>query len=168
MAVIFDSVINFVHYKKLHWASFVDWNFKNKLICTSGGFDILHVGHTRLIFASQEAGKTLIVIVNGDDFLRRKKGYVCIPLKERLEMVSHIQGVDYVVPWDDGSQYVDKAIELIRPSVFTKGGDRTPDNMAQCEIDICKEINCEIKYGVGGDKIQSSSWIAAKAAKKDS
>ena len=58
-----------------------------------------------------------------------------------------------------------KTLERIRPRIFAKGGDRTPENMPQSEIDICKKIGCKIVYGVGGKKIGSSSEVVDRIYK---
>lgn len=132
-----------------------------KIVATSGGFAPIHIGHIRCIqesasIAAHQYG-VLIVIVNGDGFLTHKKGKVFMPLEERMEIVDALRGVDYTVGWDDGSQTVVGALELIRPTVFAKGGDRSSSKVVP-EFDICEKIGCRVVFGVGGkDKIQSSS-----------
>lgn len=137
-----------------------------KLVVTSGGFDPMHVGHLRCLLMSSSLTKKigfrtkLAVIVNGDGFLHRKKGYAFMTLEERMEIIAGVKGVDYVVPWDDGSQTVVGAIQALSPVIFTKGGDR--DAAANVpEFDICSEIGCQVIFGVGGGKIQSSSDLVA-------
>ncbi len=132
----------------------------SKVIATSGGFDPLHIGHVRCIQGAaklKEQGDKLIVIVNDDGFLMRKKGFVFMPFLERAEIIDALEGVDYVVGWDDGSQYVSGALEILKPYIFAKGGDRSdPDKVP--EFSVCEAIGCEIKFGVGGrEKVQSSS-----------
>jgi D-beta-D-heptose 7-phosphate kinase/D-beta-D-heptose 1-phosphate adenosyltransferase len=79
-----------------------------------------------------------------------------MPEAERIEIIAGVGGVDYVVPWDDGSQTVVGALEVLRPDVFTKGGDR--DAAANVpEFDLCDSIGCKVLFGIGGGKIQSSS-----------
>jgi cytidyltransferase-like protein len=135
------------------------------LVSTSGGFDPLHVGHLRCIqAASMLKGENglFVVIVNGDGFLQRKKGYVFMPLEERLELVAALRGVDYVVPWDDGSQFVTGAIEAIRPNIFAKGGDRSTAGDVP-EFDTCVKLGCHVVFGIGGGhKVQSSSELVQK------
>lgn len=135
------------------------------IVATSGGFDPLHVGHVRCIRDSAKLkGKKglLIVIVNDDGFLMRKKGFVFMPLAERIELISSLKGVDYVTSWDDGTQFVTGAIEIIRPNIFAKGGDRSmAENVP--EYDKCVEVGCTVVFGMGGsDKVQSSSDLIAK------
>jgi D-beta-D-heptose 7-phosphate kinase/D-beta-D-heptose 1-phosphate adenosyltransferase len=143
------------------------------LVVTSGGFDPMHVGHLRCLIESSEIAHRidenvkLAVIVNGDGFLLRKKGYAFMPESERLEIIAGVKGVDYVVSWDDGGQTVTGALEILRPLAFTKGGDR--DAAANVpEFDLCDAIGCNVIFGVGGGKIQSSSELvsAIKGAKK--
>lgn len=137
--------------------------WKNDLVVTSGGFDPLHVGHVRCIQASakiaEQPNNLLVVIVNGDGFLSRKKGKPFMPLKERMEIIAAISGVDIVLPWDDGTQTVIGALEMLKPKIFTKGGDRSVAE-AVPEFDICQKIGCKIEFGVGGlEKIQSSTSL---------
>lgn len=138
------------------------------VVATSGGFDPLHVGHLRCI---QESANykllpdyghgfgSLVVIVNSDEFLLRKKGFIFMPLEQRLEMIDGLRGVDYVVSWEDGTQFVTGALEILQPNVFTKGGDRSIAANVP-EFDMCQQIGCEVVFGVGGrNKIQSSSEL---------
>ena len=129
-------------------------------VATSGGFDPMHVGHLRCLQESAIVAKDLnlplVVIVNDDNFLLRKKGYAFMPLEERMEIIQGILGVDHVVAWSDVGQTVVGALTVLKPSVFTKGGDR--DAAANVpEFDLCNQIGCEVRFGVGGGKIQSSS-----------
>jgi bifunctional ADP-heptose synthase (sugar kinase/adenylyltransferase) len=142
---------------------------------TSGGFDPMHVGHVRCIKGTYSLASNkdihpwqmkglVVVVVNADSFLIRKKGYAFMPLKERMEIIDSIEGVDFVVPWEtDGDQTVCKAIEILKPDYFTKGGDRF-DARTIPEWDICEKINCKIITGVGpGGKIQSSSDLVRRS-----
>ncbi len=135
-----------------------------RLVVTSGGFDPMHVGHLRCLLESSRIARNsghkvrLAVIVNSDEFLIRKKGYKFMPLDERLEIIAGVSGVDYVVPWDDGSQTVTGALEILKPMIFTKGGDRDSSENVP-EFDLCKQIGCNVMFRVGGGKIQSSSQL---------
>lgn len=128
-----------------------------KIVCTSGGFDPIHPGHTSCIIESKQFGDTLVVIVNGDDFLRNKKGKPFMNLATRCKIVSSIRNVDYVIPFEiSNNSTVSEALRLIRPHVFTKGGDRT-DLSNIPEWVVCQELNIEIKTQVGLSKVWSSS-----------
>lgn len=146
--------------------------FDPLIVLTSGGFDPIHAGHTKLLIDSDaniHGCATLIVLVNDDEFLLRKKGYVFMPHEERMEIVAAIRGVDYVVPWSSPTQFVDAAIRQLRPRFFTKGGDRSsPAQIAPCELQACEEVGCQILYGIGGsEKVQSSSWLVERKQQRD-
>ncbi len=85
-----------------------------------------------------------------------------MPHDERMEIVSAIDGVDFVLGWDDGSQFVTEAIRALKPRFFTKGGDRNNASNVP-EFDLCEEIGCEVIFNVGGGKVQSSSELAQRA-----
>lgn len=136
------------------------------IVATSGGFDPLHIGHLRCLRAASKLGGTLIAIVNGDGFLERKKQYKFMPLGDRMEIIDGIKGVDIVTSWDDDTQFVTGAIELIKPDIFAKGGDRAePKDIP--EWDICQKIGCKVVFNVGGGKIRSSSELVAKAGNNE-
>lgn len=120
----------------------------------------MHVGHLRCIQESVEIARQhkvpLVVIVNGDGFLKRKKGFAFMPEAERAEIIAGIAGVDAVVIWDDGTQFVTGALEILRPIIFTKGGDRDSASNVP-EFDLCEQIGCKVVFNVGGGKVQSSS-----------
>lgn len=133
-----------------------------KVVATSGGFDPIHPGHISCIIQSKKFGDTLVVIVNGDSFLTAKKGRPFQNLETRALIVSGLREVDYVIPFEiENDQTVTKALDAIRPHVFTKGGDRV-DKASLPEWDACKKHNIEIVFGVGADKQWSSSWFLNK------
>ena len=142
-----------------------------RLVVTSGGFDPMHVGHLRCLLESASIARMsghkirLAVIVNSDGFLIRKKGYAFMPDVERMEIIAGVAGVNYVVPWDDGSQTVTGALAILKPFAFTKGGDRDAENNVP-EFDICREVGCNVIFGVGGGKIQSSSQLVSQLRSK--
>ena len=127
------------------------------IVATSGGYDPLHPGHVSCLLESAGHGDTLVVIVNGDDFLRRKKGKPFMDLKARCQVVSCIRAVDYVIPFEiEDDDTVREALRVIRPHVFAKGGDRT-DMSNIPEWNVCAELGIEVISGVGMDKAWSSS-----------
>lgn len=128
-----------------------------KIVCTSGPFDPLHPGHASCIHDSKQYGDTLVVIVNGDNFLKVKKGKHFMDLATRCHIVSYIREVDYVIPFEtENDQTVIKALEALRPHVFTKGGDRI-DETSIPEWETCKKHGIQIISKVGFDKKWSSS-----------
>lgn len=138
---------------------------KQIVVATSGGFDPLHIGHVRLMEEAKKLGDKLIVIVNGDGWLERKKGYAFMPAEERVEIIKALRCVDEVVVWDDGTSTVSGALASIKPDIFAKGGDRDSYDKIP-EAAVCEKINCKIVFNVGGGKIQSSSWLLNKHSAK--
>ena len=133
----------------------------NRQIMVSGGFDPVHIGHIRLIEEAGHWGHVLVVI-NSDEWLMRKKGYVFMPWKERAEIMGNIKGVTLVTTVNDSDGTVCEALRRLRPSAFANGGDRKKDNTP--EMDVCDELGIHMLWGVGGtEKPQSSSWLVNKA-----
>jgi cytidyltransferase-like protein len=132
-----------------------------RIIVVTGGFDPLHSGHTAYFKAARELGDKLIVGVNSDAWLTRKKGRAFMPWEERANIISHMHVVDRVINFndDDGSSIdaIRKVKEIFHNHqiVFANGGDRTKDNIPEMVFD-----DVEFVFGVGGnDKKNSSSWI---------
>ena len=131
----------------------------DKVVMTSGGYDPIHPGHISCIIESKKYGDKVVVVVNGDNFLTAKKGKPFQNLETRSLIVSGIAGVDYVVPFEiKNDQTVNKALEAIKPDVFTKGGDRV-DAESIPEWEVCKKYSIKIVTGVGEEKKWSSSWF---------
>jgi D-beta-D-heptose 7-phosphate kinase/D-beta-D-heptose 1-phosphate adenosyltransferase len=143
------------------------------IVATSGGYDPIHPGHATCLIESKKLGDTLVVIVNGDSFLREKKGRPFQDLDTRCMIVSCIRGVDYVIPFEiEGDSTVCEALRRVRPRYFTKGGDRT-DFTNIPEWEVCQELGIEIVPQVGLPKSWSSSdllgdwgrfWASEKAS----
>ena|SRR3989344_3053428 len=135
------------------------------VVAVSGGFDPLHVGHVRLFEEARKLGDKLVVILNNDHWLRKKKGAVFMPQRERKELINALSAVDDVVvtnhPKGTEDMSVCDALREVRPRIFANGGDRTKKNIP--EILVCKDIGCKMVFGVGkGGKVQSSSWLLGK------
>lgn len=144
------KIISFEDFEKIK-------NNLGKIVCTSGGFDPIHPGHVSCIHESKKYGDVVVVIVNGDNFLKNKKGKPFMDLKTRCHIVSYIKGVDYVIPFEiENDQTVCVAIERIKPHIFTKGGDRI-DEKTIPEWKICEKHGVNIISGVGHKKDWSSS-----------
>ena len=128
-----------------------------KIVCVSGGFDPIHIGHVRMIQDAAKLGH-VIVIANSDEWLMRKKGYVFMPYKERQEILYAIKGVVDVVEAMDEDDTVCKSLHRLNPHIFANGGDRGDRNTP--EMDTCKKLGIQMVWGMGGnDKPQSSSWL---------
>jgi cytidyltransferase-like protein len=136
-----------------------------KIVLITGGFDPLHSGHIAYINAARELGDSLIVGVNSDEWLRRKKGQEFMPWQERATIISALHNVDRVINFDDSDNSAKDAIKKVRAIhprariIFANGGDRTKENIP--EMDLLQEmLHLEFVFGVGGeDKKNSSSWI---------
>ena len=130
------------------------------LIAVSGGFDPVHIGHIRMITDASRYGDVL-VIINSDDWLQRKKGYVFMPWEERAQIMGNIKGVSLVTAVDDSDGTVCEALKRHRPDAFANGGDRKTENTP--EMDVCEELGIQMMWAIGGnDKPQSSSWLVNK------
>lgn len=132
------------------------------IVAVSGGFDPLHVGHVRLFQEAKKLGDLLVVILNNDNWLKKKKGRVFMPEHERKEVIEAVAHVDRVIitshEEDPEDMSVSKELLELRPHIFANGGDRKHDNIP--EIAVCDSIGCEMVFQMGaGGKVQSSSWL---------
>ena len=136
-----------------------------KIVLATGGFDPLHSGHVNYFIESAKLGDKLIVGLNSDDWLTRKKGRAFLPIHERMSIIGNLQMVDEVMSFnDDTNNSINCIYELLDkyPNdeiVFVNGGDRNHTNVP--EQDEFKNNNrVSFVFGVGGENKQnSSSWI---------
>jgi cytidyltransferase-like protein len=139
---------------------------KKVVICT-GGFDPVHSGHINYFAAAKKLGDILIVGINSDKWLIRKKGRPFMPITERLCIINRLDMVDACLLFDDSDNTATDAIKKVKelyPTstiIFANGGDRVADNIPEM-----LEPNVEFVFGVGGDKTASSSdfltqWLNA-------
>lgn len=143
-----------------------------KIVVVSGGFDPIHSGHIAMIKEARKLGDKLIVAINSDAWLTRKKGQPFMTLDERATVVSNLRDVDEIeIGFDDSDGTVCGALRRIairNPGdeiIFANGGDRGKDNVPEMSV---PGVTCI--FGVGGEnKANSSSWILAewKAPKTD-
>jgi len=135
-----------------------------KIVLVTGGFDPLHSGHIAYFKAAKDLGEMLLVGLNSDSWLNRKKGQSFMSLSERSAIVDNIKCVDGIVyDFDDTDGSSKGAILEVRKQfpedtiIFANGGDRTQTNIPEMDI---QDNNLEFVFGVGGeDKKNSSSWI---------
>lgn len=135
-------------------------------VLVGGGFDPCHIGHIRHFKKAKSltTDAILIVCVNPDEHMIKKKGYCFMPLRERMEIIKEFRCVDKVVVNIDKDGTCAESLRHYKPDIFAKGGDRVPGNLPQNEIDVCKELGIKIIYGVGG-QLNSSSKLVASAAR---
>ena len=129
-------------------------------VVTSGYFNPVHIGHITLFREAKRLGDYLIVIVNNDHQVKLKGSKLFMDEKERCAIIKSLKYVDEVVLSIDRDKTIKRTLSMIRPNIFAKGGDSTPENVP--EIDVCRTHDIELVFGVGGGKIQSSSWLLNK------
>lgn len=141
-----------------------------QIVLVTGGFDPVHRGHIEYIKAAASLGDILIIGLNSDDWLGRKKGKPFMNWEDRLSVVSSIKQVEEVVSFDDSDGSAKDAIKVVRKRypvshiVFANGGDRTKSNIPEMDTE---DKNVSFVFGVGGeDKLNSSSWIISKWTKE--
>jgi len=134
-----------------------------RIVLVTGGFDPIHSGHIDYFNDAKQLGDLLVVGVNSDDWLTRKKGKPFMTFAERSAIVGNIKSVDVVIDFDDSDGSAKDAIRKVRnqfPSsriIFANGGDRTSSNIPEMDI---ADSNLTFAFGVGGSfKKNSSSWI---------
>ncbi|MBI2979612.1 MAG: adenylyltransferase/cytidyltransferase family protein [Chloroflexi bacterium] len=134
------------------------------VVATGGGFDPLHEGHIRLLKEAKQLGDVLVVMLNSDEQLRKKKGQTFyLSEDERKEIIESIRYVDKVIIDPGKNITCEEALKLVKPDILAKGGDRIEGVMPEIELSVCQEIGCRIVYNVGGAKVQSSSWLIKRS-----
>ena len=133
-----------------------------KIAVVSGGFDPLHSGHISYLNAAKKSGSSLIVLLNSDEWLKKKKGKFFLPFKERKIILENLQVVDEVMNFkDDNLNSCINGLTKIKKKyskdeiIFCNGGDRGKNNTPEMKVS-----GIDFIFGVGGnDKKNSSSWI---------
>ena len=138
----------------------------SRIVLVTGGFDPLHSGHIAYFKAAKDLGEHLVVGVNSDAWLTRKKGRPFMPFEERAAIIEELECVDEVIGFDDDDDSACAAIGLVLSTkgsswkvVFANGGDRTLKNSPEYTT-YGDSTDVEFAFGVGGsNKKNSSSWI---------
>lgn len=132
-------------------------------VAVSGYFNPLHSGHIDFLKYAKKLGTHLTVIVNNDVQVKLKGSVPFMDERERVEILKAIKYVDNVILSIDTDTTVCETLRRLKPDKFANGGDRLNDNVP--EIDVCKKYRIITVFGVGSDKIQSSSSLINKANK---
>lgn len=143
---------------------------KPTVVAVSGGMDPIHIGHIRMIQEARKLGDKLVVILNNDNWLKKKKTHIFMHQKERKEILESIEGVDEVVitshPKNPKDMSVSKEILKVKPDIFANGGDRKSEKDI-LESEACRRVGCKLVFNVGqGGKVQSSSWLLTRYVNK--
>ena len=137
---------------------------KEKIVLVTGGFDPLHSGHIALFQEAKKLGDKLIVGINSDAWLTRKKGQAFMNFSERKTIIENLGMVDDILSFDDSDDTASGAIYKLMATagygkhiIFANGGDRKQENTPEYNT---YQDDVEFVYGVGGDyKINSSSTM---------
>lgn len=141
-----------------------------KIVLVTGGFDPLHSGHIAYLKEAKKLGDCLVVGLNSDAWLSRKKGQPFMPWEERNAILKELKCVDHVLDFDDSDgsakAFINYMLEHSRSDlIFANGGDRTADNIPEMSI---QNPRLSFVFGVGGEKTASSSnflqrWLNASS-----
>lgn len=135
-----------------------------KIVLVTGGFDPIHSGHIAYFESAKKLGDKLIVGLNSDAWLARKKGRAFMPIQERDGIIRNLKMVDMTVmiaddPDNSCSTFIQETLNLFPNDeiIFANGGDRTQENIPEMKI---TNPRLSFVFGVGGEnKANSSSWI---------
>ena len=133
-------------------------------VLVTGGFDPLHSGHIEYFKSAKQLGDCLVVGVNSDEWLTRKKGRPFMPFSERMSIIKELSCVDKVIAFDDSDDSACHAIFYTMSTntgkvIFANGGDRTNTTTPEYTT-YGDHPQVEFAFGVGGNnKANSSSWI---------
>ena len=134
-----------------------------RIVIVTGGFDPMHSGHVTYLRDARTLGGMLIVGLNSDEWLTRKKGKPFMPEFERRAVLLGCRYVDSVISFDDSDDSARDAIRKVKEQyssaeiIFANGGDRTKDNIPEMDI---KDPRVSFVFGIGGiNKTNSSSWL---------
>ena len=133
----------------------------HRIVFTNGCFDVLHRGHVAYLREAAELGDVLVVALNSDDCVARLKGPTrpVNPLEDRAGVIGALAAVDLVTSFDTDSPV--ELLDLVRPDVYCKGGDYTPEMLP--ETPVVERLGGEVRI-LGYLADHSTSAIVARAA----
>ncbi|MGM0437081.1 MAG: D-glycero-beta-D-manno-heptose 1-phosphate adenylyltransferase [Bacillota bacterium] len=133
-----------------------------KVVFTNGCFDLLHIGHIRYLYKAKEFGSILVVALNSDKSVRNLKGKnrPIINEKERAELLSALEMIDYITIFDDLT--CKNILKTLKPDIYVKGGDYTRETLP--EWPVVADYGGEVKL-VNEIKGQSTTSLIKKIAK---
>lgn len=139
---------------------------KTKVSLVTGGFDPVHSGHIEYFKSSKMICGSLVIGLNSDDWLIRKKGFAFMPWEERKNILINMSVVDDVISFNDDDNSacdaIAKTLKMYDQVIFANGGDRKKDNIPEI-TKYQSEPKVDFKFGVGGsNKMNSSSSITEK------
>ena len=137
--------------------------FFEKVSLVTGGFDPIHSGHISYFKRAKDLSNYLVVGINTEEWLTRKKGQYFQSWKERAEIIRHLDMVDAVISYNDDDnsscEGISKCLDIAQTVVFCNGGDRAKKNTPEVER-YGDNSRVQFEFGIGGDdKMNSSSWI---------
>ena len=137
--------------------------FFKKVSLVTGGFAPIHSGHIAYFERAKDLSDYLVVGLNTNEWLTRKKGQYFLPWIERADIIRHLDMVDAVISWDDSDESacgaIAKCLEISEKVIFCNGGDRIKTNTPEIQ-GYGDDPRVEFKFAIGGDdKMNSSSWI---------
>lgn len=146
-------------------------------VAVSGGFDPVHIGHIELLREAKKLGGKLVVILNNDHWLKKKKGFVFMNERERKAVLLAIRYVDEVVitshPDNPADMSICRELEALKPEIFANGGDRDKkdaddkSSSLNPEQELCNRLGIKMVFNLG-KKMQSSSELVRKIREQTS
>ncbi len=148
---------------------------KQITVTVSGGFDPIHLGHVRLMEQAKALGDRLVVIINNDNWLMKKKGFCFMPQDDRVEIIKALKCVDDAIltehPENPEDMSVCDALRKLHPDIFANGGDRKKAGSFEDddvpEYTVCGELGIRMVFNIGGEKTRSSSDMVRDAKAKE-
>jgi rfaE bifunctional protein nucleotidyltransferase chain/domain len=125
----------------------------------NGCFDVLHVGHVRLLAEAMKHADVLVVALNDDESVRKNKGAArpLVPLDERMEVMAALAGVRFVTSF--GEANAESLLRTLRPDVHIKGTDWTAETVPERDVVLAYGGRIEI---CGDAKTRSSTALIEK------